>query len=281
MSSDYLQVKVREALLEDLGEEWQDPTTDSIVEEVLWADAVIAAKAKGVVAGLEAAAEVFRQVDPEICFDSLVSDGLAVEPADVIAHAEGPLRSLLKSERTALNFLQQLSGVASLTRRYVELARARGPALILDTRKTVPGLRPLQREAVRAAGGTNHRYNLAAAVLIKDNHVEAAGGVGEAVRRARSSGLAIELEVDTLSQLKEALELGVKNILLDNFTPAKVAEAVALAGGKAVLEVSGGVNLENVGEYAATGVDRISVGALTHSAPALDISLDVVRTWKR
>jgi nicotinate-nucleotide pyrophosphorylase (carboxylating) len=277
----YLQAKVQEALLEDLGEEWQDPTTDSVVEEELQAEAVVVAKAAGVVAGLDAAAEVFRQIDREVQFRCLAPDGSAVQPGDVIARAEGPLRSLLKGERTALNFLQQLSGVASLTRRYVERARARGRALILDTRKTVPGLRPLQRHAVRAGGGTNHRYNLAAAVLIKDNHVEAAGGVGEAVLRARASGFSIELEVDNLAQLEEALELGVETILLDNFSPAEVAEAVALAGGRAVLEVSGGVNLENVGEYASSGVDRISVGALTHSAPALDISLAVVRTCKR
>jgi nicotinate-nucleotide pyrophosphorylase (carboxylating) len=178
----------------------------------------------------------------------------------------------------ALNFLQQLSGVATLTRAFVEAAGA-GVA-VLDTRKTAPGLRPLQRYAVRAGGGTNHRFNLADSVLVKDNHVAAAGGVAPAIRRARRTGLPIEVEVESLADLVTAMDEGAEAVLLDNMSPTQVGEAVRLAAGRAVLEVSGGVTLATIAAYAATGVDRISVGALTHSAPALDISMEVTRTCR-
>jgi nicotinate-nucleotide pyrophosphorylase (carboxylating) len=191
----------------------------------------------------------------------------------------GPLGSLLRAERTALNFLQQLSGVATLTRLYVDAARER--SIVLDTRKTAPGLRPLQRHAVRAGGGVNHRFDLADAVLVKDNHVAAAGGTAEAIRLARGSGLPVEVEVETLAELDVALAEQAECVLLDNMTPAQVGEAVRRTAGRSVLEVSGGVTLATIEAYATTGVDRISVGALTHSAPALDVSMEVTCTWRR
>jgi nicotinate-nucleotide pyrophosphorylase (carboxylating) len=194
-----------------------------------------------------------------------------------MARVRGPLSALLRAERTALNFLQQLSGVATLTRRYVDAA---GPAAVLDTRKTAPGLRPLQRLAVRAGGGVNHRPDLAGAVLIKDNHVAAAGGTAAAIRLARRSGLPVEVEVESLAELDVALAERAECVLLDNMSPAEVAEAVRRTAGRAVLEVSGGVTLATIAAFAATGVARISVGALTHSAPALDISMEVTRTWR-
>jgi len=244
----------------------------------LKAEAEIIPHQDGVLAGFIVAEEVCRQVDPSLAFEPLAADGTPASSGQAIVRVRGSLSSLLKAERVALNFLQQLSGVATLTRRYVEAA---GPAtVVLDTRKTVPGLRPLQRYAVRAGGGTNHRYNLSDAVLIKDNHIAAAGGVGEAVRRARRAALPVEVEVESLPQLEEALVEGADVVLLDNMSPAQVAEAVRLTAGRAALEVSGGVTLNTVAAYAATGVDRISVGALTHSAPALDIAMEVIRTWQ-
>ena len=279
LTATYVRDKVAEALREDLGAEDRDVTSDSVVDAALWATAELRAKTPGVVAGLGVAEEVFRQVDPAIVFRAAVADGAAVEPGALLVEVSGPLRALLRAERTALNFLQQLSGVATLTRRYVDAA---GPAVaLLDTRKTVPGLRPLQRWAVAAGGGVNHRYNLEAAVLIKDNHVGAAGGTAAAIRRARSSGLPVEVEVENLAELRVALEEGAEGVLLDNMTPADVGEAVRLTAGRAALEVSGGVTLDNVGAYGATGVDRISVGALTHSAAALDVSMEVTQRWQQ
>jgi nicotinate-nucleotide pyrophosphorylase (carboxylating) len=272
----YLERKVREALEEDRAD--RDVTTAAIVPAGLWAEAELLAGAGGVVAGLAVAEEVFRQVDAETGFETAAADGARVARAAVLATVRGPLASLLRAERTALNFLQQLSGVATLTRRYVEAA---GGAAVLDTRKTAPGLRPLQRYAVRAGGGANHRSDLADAVLVKDNHVAAAGGTAAAIRLARHSGLPVEVEVESLAELDVALEEWAECVLLDNMGPAEVAEAVRRTAGRAVLEVSGGVTLATVAAYAATGVDRISVGALTHSAPALDVSMEVVRTWRR
>ena len=273
----WLASKVREALVEDLGEPFHDVTSEAVVPEGLWGEARIEAREPGVVAGLAGAAEVVAQVDPAAEFDPRLEDGAALEAGTVIAGLRGRMRSLLMAERLALNLLQQLSGVASLTRRYVEAA---GPGVqILDTRKTPPGLREAFRDAVRAGGGFNHRFNLAGAILIKDNHVAAAGGVAPAVASARATGLEVEVEVENLEQLEAALDSGADIVLLDNMAPAQVAEAVRMASGRARLEVSGGVNLETVAAYAATGVDRISVGALTHSAPALDIAMEVTRTW--
>jgi nicotinate-nucleotide pyrophosphorylase (carboxylating) len=275
----YLRAKVCEALDEDLGPDRKDVTTDPLVPASMWAEAELLAKAEGVVAGLDVAAEVFRLVDPAITFSPALEDGARTAAGTVLARADGPLRGLLRAERTALNFLQQLSGVASLTRRFVDAAGGR--TAILDTRKTVPGLRPLQRLAVAAGGGVNHRYNLADAVLVKDNHVAAAGGTAAAIRLARTSELPVEVEVENLVELEAALGEGAEAVLLDNMTPDQVAEAVRVAAGRTVLEVSGGVTLDTVAAYAATGVDRISIGALTHSAPALDISMEVTRTWQQ
>jgi nicotinate-nucleotide pyrophosphorylase (carboxylating) len=279
LTSTYLREKVAEALREDLGAADRDVTSDSVVDTGLWASAELRAKSSGVVAGLPVAEEVFRQVDPAISFGAVVADGAVVEPGSLLVRVSGPLRALLRAERTALNFLQQLSGVATLTRRFVDAA---GPGVaLLDTRKTVPGLRPLQRWAVAAGGGVNHRYNLESAVLIKDNHVAAAGGTADAIHLARSSGLPVEVEVENLAELRVALEEGAEGVLLDNMTPEDVGEAVRLTAGRAELEVSGGVTLDNVGAYGATGVDRISVGALTHSAPALDVSMEVTDRWQQ
>jgi nicotinate-nucleotide pyrophosphorylase (carboxylating) len=276
LTREYLEAKVGEALREDGVE--NDLTTSAVVAPDLRAEAELVAKASGVVAGLAVAEAVFRQVDPALEFRAGASDGSVVQVGDPLASVSGPLTSLLRGERVALNFLQQLSGVATLTRSFVDAAGA-GVA-VLDTRKTAPGLRPLQRHAVRAGGGVNHRFNLADSVLVKDNHVAAAGGVGPAIRRARRGGLAVEVEVETLADLEIALGEGAEAVLLDNMSPAEVAEAVRLASGRTVLEVSGGVTLASIAAYAATGVDRISVGALTHSAPALDVSMEVTRTWR-
>jgi len=279
LTSEYLERKVREALDEDLGLERRDVTTDAVVPAGLQARAVLRSGAAGVIAGLGAAAEVFRQVDDRISLRAEVADGTRVGPGGTIACVSGPLAGLLRAERTALNLLQQLSGVATLTRRHVEAA---GPAVaVMDTRKTAPGLRPLQRHAVLAGGGVSHRYDLASAVLVKDNHVAAAGGTAAAIARARASGLPVEVEVETLAELETALAAGAEVVLLDNMSPGDVAEAVRIASGRTVLEVSGGVDLDNIGAYAATGVDRISVGALTHSAPALDVSMEVTATWQQ
>jgi nicotinate-nucleotide pyrophosphorylase (carboxylating) len=275
LTQEYLEAKVAEALEEDGA--LDDLTTGAVVPTDLQAQAELIAKAAGVVAGLAIAEAVFHQVDPSLEFRATVTDGSAVRAGEAVAGVRGSLASLLRAERTALNFLQQLSGVATLTRSFAEAA---GPGVaVLDTRKTVPGLRPLQRYAVRAGGGTNHRFNLADSVLVKDNHVAAAGGVAAAVRRARRTGLPIEVEVESLADLTTAIDEGAEAVLLDNMSPTAVAEAVQLAAGRAVLEVSGGVTLASVAAYAATGVDRISVGALTHSAPALDVSMEVTRTW--
>ena len=270
-----LESKVREALAEDAAD--GDVTTAGVVPPGLLASAHMIARSSGVVAGLPVAEEVFRQVDGSVLFEPVMADGDVISADQVLARLKGRLGSLLRAERTALNFVQQLSGVATLTRRFVDAA---GPeAHVLDTRKTVPGLRSLQRYAVRMGGGVNHRFDLASGVLVKDNHVVAAGGIREAVRRARRAGLQLEVEVQSLGELKAALAERADLILLDNMGVEAVAEAVRLTAGRAVLEVSGGVSLENIGAYAAAGVTRISVGALTHSAPALDVSMEVVTTW--
>ncbi len=268
-----LRAKVREALEEDLGAGGADLTSDAVVPESLESGAVIIAKADGVLAGAPAAIEVFRQVDPEVEIRFAAEDGGRVLRGLQLASVRGRLRSVLRAERTALNFLQQLSGVATLTRRYVDAAEG---VTILNTRKTVPGLRALQRYAVAVGGGTNHREGLSSAILIKDNHIAAAGGVRVALARTRGLGLPVEIEVETLEQLQEVLAAGPPEVvLLDNMPVEMAAEAVRLNARRAVLEVSGGVTLATVGGYAATGVDRISVGELTHSAPALDLSLEV------
>ncbi len=264
------------ALAEDLGP--GDVTTEAIVPEDALGEGVILAKAEGVLAGLPIAGEVFRRVDSKIHFTPEAQDGEPVAPGQLVARLSGPLRGILTAERVALNFLGRLSGIATLTSRYVE-AVAPYRAVILDTRKTTPGWRLLEKYAVRCGGGRNHRLGLYDMVLIKDNHIAAAGSITAAVERARASEvkLPIEVEVRTLGELEEALSLGVDRILLDNMDLATLREAVKLARGRAELEASGGISLKNVEEVAATGVDYISVGALTHSAPALDLSLEISR----
>jgi nicotinate-nucleotide pyrophosphorylase (carboxylating) len=267
---------IAQAVAEDLGGE--DITTEAVVEADLECVGSIVARGAGVIAGLPIAARVFASIDNRIGFQPLVEDGRFVDAGTVVATVAGPARGLLTGERVALNFLGRLSGIATLTRRYVDAVGAL-PARIADTRKTTPGLRALERYAVRAGGGVNHRFDLASAVLIKDNHLEAAGSVGEAVRRARAHaglGIAVEVECDDLGQVREATEAGADSVLLDNMDVETMRAAVALARGKAVVEASGGMALGRVHDVAATGVDVISVGALTHSAPALDVALDFV-----
>lgn len=265
---------VRAALREDIGA--GDMTTLLTVPVETQASGVFLAKATGVVCGLELAACAFRCVDPSVRFAPLVADGTAVEPGLLLARLSGPAQSLLTGERVALNFTQRLSGTASLTRRFVE-AVAGTRARIVDTRKTTPGLRTLEKYAVRCGGGHNHRYGLGDGVLIKDNHLAAGGGVAACVARAQQHAphpLKVEVECKTLAQVGEAVGAGADILLLDNMSLEQLREAVELVAGRALTEASGGVNLQTVRAIAETGVDLISVGALTHSAPALDISLD-------
>jgi nicotinate-nucleotide pyrophosphorylase (carboxylating) len=268
---------VARALLEDLGS--GDVTAEAVVPEGASGRATITQKEPGVLFGLEAAAEVFRQTGAGD-LDGLVSEGeWRDEVPAAVATAGGPARALLAGERTALNFLCHLSGVATLTARFVREVDGSG-ARILDTRKTTPGLRALEKAAVAAGGGTNHRIGLYDAILIKENHAAIAGGVGEAVRRARQArpDLTLEVECRDLDEVREGAEAGADRLLLDNMTPAQLQDAVSAArggGGGPELEASGGVTLENVAEIAAIGVDYVSVGALTHSAPALDLSMTI------
>jgi nicotinate-nucleotide pyrophosphorylase (carboxylating) len=262
---------VERALAEDLGS--GDVTTAATVPESARARAVITQKAPGVVFGLQVAEATFRALDPDVLIERLGPEGRWRERGEVLA-IEGRGRALLSAERTALNFLQRLSGVATLAARCVREVDGTG-ARILDTRKTTPGLRALEKAAVAAGGATNHRVGLYDAILIKENHATIAGGVGEAVRRAREAAPGLPLEVDarTPAEVQEALDAGAPRILLDNMNPAQLRATVAQVGGRAELEASGGFTLETLREVASTGVDFISVGALTHSAPALDLSL--------
>ncbi len=271
---------VDRALSEDLSA--GDLTTDALIPPDLHGRAVIMSKATGVVAGLPVALLVFERLDPAITTRSLVSDGGRVEPESFVAEAEGPAASILKAERTALNFLQRLSGIATEASLYA-VAAAGHPARILDTRKTTPGMRALEKYAVAAGGGRNHRYNLGDGILIKDNHLEAARRMGHgmawAVESARASAphtVKVEVEVEDLRQAREALDAGADVLLLDNMGLEDMRSAVEMARGRALTEASGGVTLDNVREVAATGVDFISVGALTHSPRALDMSLELV-----
>jgi nicotinate-nucleotide pyrophosphorylase (carboxylating) len=271
---------VSNALEEDLGVDGVDITTDAVVDPKLMGEAVIVARRPGVLSGANAAARVFELVSPPCDYQALLADGVPVGPGDQVARVTGPLASILTAERTALNFLQQLSGIATVTRRYADALAAFPKVTLLDTRKTTPGLRFLERAAVRAGGGHNHRDGLWDAILIKDNHVAAAGGVTAAIERARRARMPIEVEVDTLEQLREALDAGAETILLDNMSPELMRRSVEITAGRARLEASGGMTLEGAVAAAQAGVDRISVGALTHSAPALDLSLEVTKTWR-
>ncbi|WP_176707443.1 carboxylating nicotinate-nucleotide diphosphorylase [Rhizobium leguminosarum] len=268
---------VRAALLEDLGLAG-DITSASVIPRDHRSTVVMAARQPGVIAGLDAAELAFALVDPEIVMRRHLQDGDAAKPGDVIATIEGPSRGLLSAERSALNFLGHLSGIATVTAGIAAAIRGT-KASVACTRKTTPGLRALEKYAVRAGGGMNHRFALYDAVLIKDNHVAIAGGVAEAIRRARAGVghmVKIEVEVDTLDQLREAMETGVDAVLLDNMTPDQLREAVAIVAGRAITEASGRVTPTTAAAIAASGVDLISVGWLTHSAPVLDIGLDFV-----
>jgi len=266
---------VARALAEDVGP--GDITTLAIVSEDARSRAEILARAEGVIAGLPAARTTFQMLDPEVSFEPAVSDGQRVGAAQVVVSLAGRTRAILTGERVALNFLQRMSGIATLTSRYVaavEGTRAR----ICDTRKTAPGLRVLDKYAVRMGGGWNHRTGLFDGVLIKDNHIRAAGGIAEAVRRARARShhvVKIEVEAQSLQQVEEAIAAGADIIMLDNLQVAEVARAVEFIRGRCEVEVSGGVTLDRVRAIADCGVDYISVGELTHSAPALDLSLEI------
>jgi len=272
---------VRLALAEDLGA--GDVTTRRLFPRAVRAKAVILAKQPAIIAGLHAARAVFQVVDPSLRFRAAVRDGARVEPGTIVATLTGDGRSILAGERVALNFLQHLSGVATLTRRFADAVQGTRAA-ILDTRKTIPGLRLLEKYAVRMGGGRNHRMDLSDGILIKDNHLALAGALQIAVRaakhRAGRTRLPVEVETTTIEEVREALEADADVILLDNMPVTRIKEALLLIGKRAKTEVSGGVHLHNVREIAATGVDAISIGALTHSAPAADLSLEITAVHK-
>jgi nicotinate-nucleotide pyrophosphorylase (carboxylating) len=266
---------VRNALLEDLGRAG-DLTTNAIVPSGLQARMVLRAREKGVVAGLDLAKLAFELIDPDINVEVEIEDGALVAPGSVIAAVSGPARGILTGERTALNFLGHLSGVASATASLVAAAQG-SKAKVVCTRKTIPGLRAIEKYAVRAGGGANHRFGLDDAILIKDNHIAIAGGVAQALRRARAAAghlVKIEVETDNLDQLYEALAAGADAVLLDNMSLDMLAKAVAMASGRAITEASGRITPASAQAIAAAGVDLISAGWLTHSAPQLDLGLD-------
>ena len=264
---------VRRALEEDVGR--GDATSAATIAESQQARGTIVAKSALVVAGLDVAAETFHQTDPSSVVEVRWGDSAHVQQGDVVAFVTGNARALLTAERIALNFLQRLSGIATLTARCV--AAAAGRITVLDTRKTTPTLRALEKYAVRCGGGTNHRQRLDEALLIKDNHKRLAGGVERAVRQAQAnnSGLSLEVEVETLDELDAVLALNVPRILLDNFTIVEIREAMRRIGGRAEVEISGGVTIDRIPELATTGARYVSIGALTHSAPAADLSFEL------
>jgi nicotinate-nucleotide pyrophosphorylase (carboxylating) len=266
---------VRAALAEDMGRAG-DVTSQACVPAEARLRAVFTARRPGVIAGLACARLAIAELDPTADFKAVAEDGARVGAGEKLAWVDANARALLSAERVGLNLLGHLSGVATLTRAYVEAVEGAG-AMVVDTRKTTPGLRALEKYAVRCGGGVNHRFGLDDAILIKDNHIAACGSVGEAVRRARAAAghlMKVEVEIDSLAQLEEALKYGPDVVMLDNFSLEDLAEAVRRTAGRAVLEASGGVTLETVRAIAETGVDVISVGALTHSASVLDIGLD-------
>ena len=264
---------VRQALAEDRGR--GDVTSAATVARGIRARGTILAKSDLVVAGLDIAAAAFRELDPRSSFEVRWGDGSRVQSGEAVAGVHGDAHALLEAERTALNFLQRLCGIATLTARFVDAAH--GGIIILDTRKTTPGFRALEKYAVRCGGGTNHRLRLDDGILIKDNHKRLAGSLGAAASRAmrESGGLAVEVEVESLDELDEVLRTGVPRILLDNFTTYDIREAVKRVNGRAEIEISGGVTLERIPELASTGAQYVSVGALTHSAPAADLSFEL------
>ena len=267
---------IENALAEDI--HTGDITTLAVVRESRQAHAILKAKEEMVLAGIDVAARVFHVLDPAIVFTPRYADGDRLAPGDVIAELEGTASPLLQGERVALNLLQRMCGIATITARYVEAVRGTR-ARVVDTRKTTPGLRILEKYAVRIGGGTNHRTGLYDGVLIKENHITAAGGLTEAVSRAKSyipHTIKVEVETENLSQVAEAVAAGADIIMLDNMDTTAMREAVALIDGRALVEASGGVNLQSIRSIAETGVDIISVGALTHSARAMDISMLLV-----
>jgi nicotinate-nucleotide pyrophosphorylase (carboxylating) len=264
---------VRRALAEDLG--WGDVTTEATVRPEQRARGVIIAKSPCVLAGIDVAAEAFRQLDPAIAIQTRRCDGDRCAPGDVVAELRGAAAAMLTAERTALNLLQRMSGIATQARRFVDAAA--GGIIILDTRKTTPTLRALEKYAVRAGGATNHRGGLDDGILIKDNHIRLAGGVTEAVRRMKAAQqeMPIEIEAQSLAEVDEAIAAGADVILLDNLPTPQIVEAVRRIGGRTKVEISGGVTLDRIAELARTGADYVSVGGLTHSAPAADLSLEI------
>jgi nicotinate-nucleotide pyrophosphorylase (carboxylating) len=264
---------VARALAEDIGR--GDVTSRVVIDDALRARGVILAKAPLVVAGLDVCAEVFRQCDPGVVIEVRWGDGARCDRGDTVAVVTGRGRALLTAERTALNILQRLSGIATLTAAHV--AAAAGQIVVLDTRKTTPLFRALEKYAVRCGGGTNHRFGLDDAILIKDNHKRLAGGITQATTRAlaANTGLRVEVEVETLAELDEALAAGATSVLLDNFTTYDIRQAVARVARRAHVEISGGVTRDRLAELASTGADAVSVGALTHSAPAVDLSFEL------
>lgn len=264
---------VRRALAEDFG--WGDVTTEALIDPDQKARAVLVAKSSCVVAGLDIAAESFRQLDPGAIVSIRHGDGRQVEPGTEVAEIRGHSAALLTAERTALNFVQRLSGIATLTRRFVDAAAGR--IIVLDTRKTTPLLRALEKYAVRAGGGVNHRSGLDDGILIKDNHIRLGGGVAQVVTKMRNATreMPTEVEAQSLEQVDEALAAGADIVLLDNLSIADIITAVEKCRGRAKTEISGGVTLERMPELAATGADYVSIGALTHSAPAADLSLEI------
>ena len=262
-----------------------DVTTDTLIPPGMPGVATLTAKSPGVLAGGEVARAVFLRADANLRVVLLMEDGAALQPGDAIGRVEGPVGGILRAERCALNFLQHMSGIATETARYAAAVAGTGAAIV-DTRKTVPGLRTLQKYAVRVGGGRNHRMDLADGVLIKDNHIAALraqeAGLAEIVRRAKAGAphtLKVEIEVESMEEAREAVEARADVILLDNMPPEEMRRVVEMIGGRAVVEASGGITLESVREVAETGVDMISVGALTHSVTALNISLDLEATW--
>ncbi len=267
---------IEQALLEDIGT--GDITTESIIPSNLKAKGIIKTSEEGVVAGLDIICLVFKKLDPEICFQSKIKDGNKILPGETLAEITGPARTILKGERVTLNFLQRMSGIATITSKFCQEVKDL-LVRIVDTRKTTPGLRILEKYAVRMGGGYNHRFGLYDAVLIKDNHIAVAGGIRSAVNSVRkqiSHTVKIEVEVENLSQLQEALKMKTDIIMLDNKDLETIKKAVKMAKVKALIEASGGITLEKVRKIAQTGVDLISIGALTHSVKVLDINMEIV-----
>lgn len=272
----YVDNLIKTALLEDIN--YVDITTDYLIHEDQENEAKFLAKADGVLCGIEVALRVFTLIQPDFQYEVFIHDGEEVKKGDIIAKIKGKTRTILKGERTALNLLQHMSGISSMTNRIVKIVEGTN-ASIADTRKTLPGMRPLQKYAVTVGGGKNHRFNLSDAAMLKDNHVDAGGGITNAVTKLRTKlghMAKVELEVRTLDELREALSVDVDVIMLDNMDNDTMREAVKIADGKALLEASGGITEETIRGVAETGVDIISIGALTHSVKAFDISLKII-----